>query len=56
MLIQPNTPIEVDDTISSFDSTKCIGPNSIPVNLLKTIGHYISQPLAKLIGILPSKL
>ena len=62
MFIQPVTHIEVEDTISSFDLTKSIGPNSIPVNLLKTLGHYISQPFAKLInqsfatGIFPSKL
>ena len=50
MFIQPVTHIEVEDTISSFDSTKSISPNSIPVNLLKILGHYISQPLAKLIN------
>ena len=62
MFIQPVTHIEVEDTISSFDSTKYIGPNSIPVNLLKILGRYISQSLAKLINqsfttdIFPSKL
>ena len=44
MFIQPVTHLEVEDTISSFDSTKSIGPNSIPVNLLKILGHYIPQP------------
>jgi len=61
MFIQPVTLIEVEETISS-DSTNSIGTNGIPVNLLKILGNYISQPLAKLInqsftaGIFPSKL
>ena len=50
MFIQPVTHIEVEDAISSFDSSKSIGPYSIPVNLLKILGHHISQPLAELIN------
>ena len=48
-VIQPATHIEVEDTASSFDSTKAVGPNSIPVHLLKILGDYLSQPLAKII-------
>ena len=62
MFIQPVTHIKVEDTISSFDSTKSVGPNSIPVNLLKIVVHHISLPIAKIInqsfitGVISTKL
>ena len=45
-----------------MDSSKSSGPHSIPINLLKTLGPYISNSLATLInqsffkGIFPNKL
>ena len=42
MFIHPVPQIEVEDTISSFDSIKSVGPNSILVNFLKILGCYCS--------------
>ena len=62
MFIQPVTHLDVEDIISTLDSSKSIGPYSIPVNLLKILGHHLSLPLAKLInqsftaGVFPTEL
>jgi len=54
--------MEIEDIISNLDSSKSIGPLSIPINLLKVLKCHISYPLAKHInqsfvkGIVPSKL
>ena len=56
------TAAEVNEIILNLDSSKSIGPNSIPVKLLKILRHVISHPLATLInqsfynGVFPSKL
>ena len=62
MFLSPTTKFEVEDVISNLDSTKSIGPNSIPIKLLKVLKPYISQYLEKLVnqsfleGHFPSKL
>ena len=62
MFLSPTTKLEVEDVISNLDSTKSIGPNSIPIKLLKVLKPYISQYLEKLVnqsfleGHFPSKL
>ena len=58
----PVTHKEIEDIISILDSSKFIGPFSIPINLLKILKLHISYPLTKLVnksfleGVLPSKL
>ena len=53
---------EIEGIISTLDSSKSIGPFSIPINLLKILKLHISHPLTKLFnklflkGVLPSKL
>ena len=60
--LSPTTKFEVEDVISNLDSTTSIGPNSIPIKLLKVLKPYISQYLEKLVnqsfleGHFPSKL
>ena len=62
MFLSPTTKLEVEDVISNLDSTKSIGPNSIPIKLLKILKPYISEHLEKLVnqsfleGHFPSKL
>ena len=48
MFISATTKFEVEDAISKLDSTISIGPNSIPIKLLKVLKPYISQYLEKL--------
>ena len=54
--------MEIENILSNLDSSKSIGPFSIPINLFKVLKRHISYPLAKLInqsfvkGIVPSKL
>ena len=50
MFRSPTTKFEVEDVISNLDSTKSIGPNSIPIKLLKVLKPYISQYLEKLVN------
>ena len=62
IVLSPVTAVEVNEIILNLDSSKSIGPNSIPVKLLKILGPKISHPLATMInqsfsnGIFPSKL
>ena len=61
MFLTVVTPLEIQDIIAKLDSTKSIGPFSIPINLLQVLKGHISHPLAKLInqsfvqGIVPAK-
>ena len=54
--------IEVNDLINILNPSKSVGPNSIPIKLLKIIGYSVSPPLALLVnqsfqsGISPDKL
>ena len=33
------TAIEVNDLINNLNPSRSVGPNSVPLKLLKTIGH-----------------
>ena len=62
IVLSPVNAVEVNEIILNLDSSKSVGPNSIPVKLLKILGLKISHPLATMInqsfsnGIFPSKL
>ena len=45
-LINQTDPQEVEDIIKDFDTSKGVGPNSIPPKILKQISHLISKPLS----------
>ena len=47
-LINQTNPQEIESIIKKFDSTKGVGPNSIPPKIIKQISHLISSPLAKI--------
>ena len=59
--IGPSAPIEASDVINALKSDKSVGPNSIPIKLLK-ISPYISSPLSQSInesfqsGVFPEKM
>ena len=60
--LSPVTSEELLDLINLLDSSKSVGPNSIPIKLLKIIGSSLSPYLASLVnnsfqtGIFPNKL
>ena len=62
LFLTPVTLMEVNDLISILNPSKSVGPNSIPIKLLKIIGSSVSQFLALLVnqsfqsGIFPDKL
>ena len=62
LFLTPVTEIEVKDIISILNPSKSVGPNSIPIKLLKVIGSSISPLLALLVnqsfqsGTFPDKL
>ena len=61
LYLTPVTPFEVKDIIDALDPSKSVGPNSIPIKLLKIVGCSISPLLALLTnqsfqsGIYPDK-
>ena len=61
LFLTPVTLMEVNDLISILNPSKSVGPNSIPIKLLKIIGSSVSQFLALLVnqsfqsGIFPNK-
>ena len=44
--INPIHPKEVEQIINDFDTSKSVGPNSLPPKILKLIGPLISKPIA----------
>ena len=62
LFLTPVTAIEVNDLINILNPSKSVGPNSIPMKLLKIIGCSVSPLLALLVnqsfqsGIFPDKL
>ena len=62
LFLTPVTEIEVKDIISILNPSKSVGPNSIPIELLKVIGSSISPLLGLLVnqsfqsGTFPNKL
>ena len=49
-VLSPVNAVEVNEIILNLDSSKSVGPNSIPVKLLKILGPKISHPLATMIN------
>ena len=43
--LSPETTIEIEEEISNLNSSKAVGPFSIPVYLLKLLKTYLSIPL-----------
>ena len=62
LFLTPVTLMEVNDLINILNPSKSVGPNSIPIKLLKIIGHSVSPLLALLVnqsfqsGTFPDKL
>ena len=62
LFLTPVTFVEVNDIINILNPSKSVGPNSIPIKLLKIIGSSISPVLALIVnqsfqsGIFPDKL
>ena len=62
LFLSPVTHLDIEDVIASRTSSKSIGPHSVPINILKSLKHHISHPLAEIInqsflrGMFPSKL
>ena len=60
--IAPSAPHEVSDIIDALKTGKSIGPNSIPIKLLKILSPRISAPLSLIInesflsGVFPEKM
>ena len=58
----PSIPLEISDIISALKSGKSLGPNSIPMKILKSLSSLISSPLSQIInesfqsGIFPDKM
>ena len=61
-MIYPATAGEIETEINNINSSKSVGPYSIPINLLKTLKSLLSKPLAHLFncsflsGVVPDKL
>ena len=59
--ITPTAPYEILDIIGSLKTGKSLGPNSIPLKILKILSPHISPPLSHIInesfqsGIFPEK-
>ena len=58
----PTVPTEISDIISLLKSGKSLGPNSIPMKILKSLSPLISSPLSQIInesfqsGMFPDKM
>ena len=50
LFLTPLTAIEVNDLINILNPSKSVGPNSIPIKLLKIIGYSVSPLLALLVN------
>ena len=46
----PSPPYEISDIISTLKSVKSLGPNSIPVKILKSLSSLISSPVSQIIN------
>ena len=60
--ITPTAPHEIVDIIDVLKTGKSLGPNSIPIKLLKILSPHISSPLSQIInesflsGVFPEKM
>ena len=48
--LNPTTPNEIEKIIKKFKMGKALGPNSIPVNILKANADILAAPISKLIN------
>ena len=48
--ISPSVPTKVAEVINLLKSGKSVGPNSIPITLLKTLAPYVFSPLCQIIN------
>ena len=51
MFLSPTTAEEIEDLIKTFNLNKAIGPNIIPVTILKEIKKEILEPLSTLLNL-----
>ena len=51
LFLTPATPHELSDIISAFDAKKTLGPNSIPVYILKISNGFFSKKLCDIINL-----
>ena len=49
--LNPASPQEIFDIILSFDLKKSLGPNSIPIYILKISNNFLSDALAEIINL-----
>ena len=49
--VNPTDKAEIEDVISSLDSNKSVGPNSIPTEILKLLKDDISSQLSEIFNI-----
>ena len=49
--VRPADKTETENVISSLDSNKSVGPNSIPTKILKLLKNYISSQLYEIFNI-----
>ena len=50
LFLSPVTHLEIEDLIANLNSSKSIGPNSVPTNMLKILKHHISHPLTEIVN------
>ena len=50
LFLTPVTFIEVNDLINTLNPSKSVGPNSIPIKLLKILGSSVSPLVALLVN------
>ena len=49
--VRPTDKIEIKNVMSSLDSDKSVGPNSIPSKKLKLLKNYISSRLSEIFNV-----
>ena len=49
--MRPTSTVEVEDVISSFYLNKALGPNSLPMKILKDLKKELSKPLTIVINL-----
>ena len=50
-IMSPTVPQEIYDIIKLLDNKKSLGPNSIPIDILKTFNEFYSEKLSIIINI-----
>ena len=43
IFLAPTDPLEIETIIMSFNNSKSVGPHSIPIRLLKSLGKPVSE-------------